>query len=500
MIHDSAGFPLHERRRAVVELLIKLRAESAHNPLIAMPDLSEVASSLGWSRKSLVRWMNRGGYAPLARESFQIRPEAMRALIRCRGDIRPAYEMVAKKYWDGRPPVTYETFRVAVHRDVPETWKAAMKEGDAARRQQELDIFVGREDLYEVVAFDTKEMSMYAQHPVTGERCDVFVLAPICETSRLVTHVHISPDPINSDDVIAALAGMFVPSLDFPYGGRPYAVRWDNALAHLSLPISWTLASFGIPLIWMDARMPEQNPYAESRNGVLENWARTQPTYKHGPQQRNGEHANRNALLPRFEVVRQDVTALLRNYNTTLIHSALGCTPDAEWGRRPKPPSVDSDQLRWLSSQVTREVRVMSRKGLQVDNDIYVHPALQAYMKQRVFPYKRKNDNSTVEVFDEAGAHICTAIRREEAPDGMWVEVQDGHQQSRRAYLSVEEDALQEADEETARRNAEVSDAPAHTTERGRRRAIAEAEIAAARLSRSRRTERTAGSRRREGR
>jgi transposase InsO family protein len=490
---STRDFPLHERRRAAIDALISLAAVAGTTPGIYLPDFQAVAESLGWGcARTVQRYMAKGGYAPQRRTRYEIDPTAIRTLIRCRGRSKWAYRRMCSEHWHDHAPVTYETFRTAVNR-LPSAWRAAMRDGDAARRDRELDIFIGHQLLYEVLAIDEKQMSLAARHPKTGIEGDVWVLAPICETSRVVTHAHVCADSPSADDVLDALVGAMLPSPEFPYAGRPWAVRWDNAHAHIAYPVTDALSTLGIPVIFMNAYSPWENPYAESFNSMLEEWAATQPTYKHGPTMRNRDYVNKNALLPEFEVYRQRIIELTRGYNSEHVHSSLGCTPDAFWTHSPhKPPLLKADDIRWMNT-ATRESRVVTRHGVRVDNDFYVHPLLYDLIGTPVMAHKRRNQDETAEIFDLKGSHLYTAINRKHAPDSMWVDTQDHQTKSRREYRAYERDALAEADRETSQANANLTSPSLHTTPAGRRRAASEAQFAGARPSSARVTGRTAG-------
>ena len=489
------GFPLHEKRRAVIESLIDWQALADTQPGFVMPDLHEVAAGLGWQcARTVQRWMAAGGYAPQERERYEIDPAGLRALLRTRGRVMPAYRLLEREQWLDGAPVTYETFRAAFKR-VRKAWRAAMKHGDAARRDCELDIFVGRELLFEVLALDGKEMSIIALHPRTGADTNIYVIAVICETSRVIAYLHVTPDPIGTDDIIAALVGAMLPSPEFPYAGRPHAVRWDNHLAHVSVGITNALSPFGIPAFHTEYHAPWQNPYAESLNNVFENSvAVAQPTFKHGPTFRDRTPVNGRAERPDFEVVKRLLIAAAHEHNTKRVHSSLGCTPDAEWTRRPKPPVIEPDRVRWMVSRVPQDDRTVTRKGIRVLNEHYVHPALYELMGRAVWPYRRNGQEAySIDVFDVRGKRICTAINRKDAPDGLWIEIQDQHYRDRREFRAHDRAALKEADDVTKRLNAATAPPLPHATPEGRRDAIAAAEITAARTGRSRATDRTVG-------
>lgn len=240
--------------------------------------------------------------------------------------------------------------------------------------------------------------------------------------SRMVAGFLVSLDPPCATSVGLALAHAVLPKtawlaqreirLPWPIAGLPRSVHVDNGKEFHSRALERGCRQHGIQLEHRPVHTPRYGGHIERLMGTLMQRIHELPGTTFSNIREKGDvDPDAAAILTLRELELAFALDVLGPYHMEL-HSALGIPPIAAWSerltRRPHPPCVPPDAIRWLQDFLPfREVTVR-REGIRLHSIFYYDDVLTTWLgteNRRLLAKYDPRDLSTVFLQDETGRH-----------------------------------------------------------------------------------------------
>ncbi|MFD4612728.1 Mu transposase C-terminal domain-containing protein [Streptomyces sp. NPDC058440] len=281
-------YDLTSLRAAAVRRLLRLRAADR----LAHHDVRTVAAGFDVHWRTVRRWMDNadahhGTYTPQGRRHFTLTPAMHDALARWHGNAAATYrELVADNIFGNSPRVSQATFYRAVDRELTPGQRAALKEGEAARRRHDVHALRPHGNRNDVWETDHVEASVFVN--VDGRRAKPWITWFIDHTTAVICGLAITPHQPSQDAILAAARdAILCTDHHRPFGGIPRKIRTDRGRDFLGRCVDEAFKKFGTELIVLPPYSPHLKGTVEAINGAAKHMLfKGLPGYAHTPRSR----------------------------------------------------------------------------------------------------------------------------------------------------------------------------------------------------------------------
>ncbi|MGW2975216.1 Mu transposase C-terminal domain-containing protein [Streptomyces mirabilis] len=383
-----------------------------------------VAHALGRSERAVWRWIAEaratGQLAPTSRERYAITPEIRRLLVQCGGNASAVHRKLQKRALnDSRVPKapSLATFHRALRRDLTPGDRAGLAHGEAARRA--FDVYGTRPVEHRNAAWEGDHKCVPVQVQVEDELSRPWVTWFIDCARKVIMGVAVTPHAPSRDAVLAALRMSLDRAEPFgPAGGVPNLIRVDRGKDFLSTTVISALGALAVPVIDLPAYTPHLKGTIEALNNAVEKMLfASMPRYVHQQRLTGGRTADPDEPALTFEAFVELLLEWVRWWNNEHKPQALGGrTPMEAWRADPTPLyDVPAEQLAHFGLEDDGLTRVVTTRGVQMGNRFYIDPWMVGRGGTRVAVRRLPHHDTSVEIFDLDGTHLCSAVLAEAA-------------------------------------------------------------------------------------
>ncbi|WP_374935925.1 Mu transposase C-terminal domain-containing protein [Streptomyces sp. SM10] len=383
-----------------------------------------VAQALGRSERAVWRWIaaarNTGQTAPAPRHRFTITPE-IRQLLALRGGNASAVHRELKQAALNDPQLpaapSLATLHRALRRDLTAGDRAGLANGEAARRA--FDVFGTRPVEHRNAAWEGDHKCVPVQVQVEDELARPWVTWFIDCARKVIMGVAVTPHAPSRDAVLAALRMSLDRAEPFgPAGGVPDLIRVDRGKDFLSTTVISALGALAVPVIDLPAYTPHLKGTIEALNNAVETMLfASMPRYVHQQRLTGGRTADPDEPALTFEAFVELLLEWVRWWNNEHKPKALGRrTPMEAWRADPTPLyDVPAGQLARFGLEDDGLTRIVTTRGVQMGNRFYIDPWMVGRGGTRVVVRRLPHHDTSVEIFDLDGTHLCSAVLAEAA-------------------------------------------------------------------------------------
>jgi len=242
--------------------------------------------------------------------------------------------------------------------------------------------------------FDAFNLDIFVRTPNGTTPIRPTALLLIDDHSRFITSWVLMPHAMRSADVLAALGAGFEVRVDengcgVLIGGWPDLLTFDNDAAILSDVVQDALSVLPTTLDLSPAYTPVAKGKVERVGATIQTMSIVgQPGRVTKSERRNGTHllSLKPEHLLSFEVFEARFAEMVREYNYTRIHSALGTTPFDAYTNGLVCRSLSDAELAGLMMPVSRSAgqRLVHHDGLHVLSGYYAHACIGLMVGSKV--------------------------------------------------------------------------------------------------------------------
>jgi putative transposase len=329
--------------------------------------------------------------------------------------------------WAQAEAVSLRTLQEAFGREFTPAARAALAEGEHARRRHEVYLRWPPVPRVHVWELDHKELPVLVLPP-KGPARKPWLTSAVDTGSRALVGYAVALYP-NAGTVLTALRMAMVhdPGRG-PFGAVPAAVRVDRGLEFAASAVTSALNALCVTIDRLDAYQPHQKGTVERIHFTIEQTLLTTlPGYTKGPRDavgrlygpvkddaRSRDAAGTASSQPwRIERFCQRFAGWVMWYNTERPYDGLdGRTPLQAWEEDPSAlQRIAAGQLRRLL--LAGEERIIGKDGIRLHGLAYVAPELQGRRGQKVQVRYMPHDDRLIEV-DLGNEHLCTAYPQDQ--------------------------------------------------------------------------------------
>lgn len=396
-------------REAVELVLGHCRDARARNEAIPNAVIAEYAAWAGTSPATFRRWIRDGRPAPV-RKRFEI-DKGFEQELALHRTIAHTVRKRAARGIESR--VHVRTYQRAVRRKLSSYVLVALRNGEKAARQHELTIrqfATDRNAIWRIDVFYARRRVLTANG--RGVR-DAYVILVIDDASGAIAGCTVVRDEPETADALHAVSEAMrsTPELWAPHGA-PRTLVHDNA------------GIFTTPRFWQPLRYPLMNvrcqaiaPYTPRLNGRIERAIGTLRTLLATPLETGGLQdltgsplvdADRAAVPLRTLIA--EIKAACVEYNNLEFRDDRTISKAQAWQQLPGVVRPVAPEL--LSPLMRRAPGLITREGVGLENDAFLHHRMRDKLGRRVELRYRDMDDTWVEVH-YAGKLLCTALSTE---------------------------------------------------------------------------------------
>jgi putative transposase len=324
--------------------------------------------------------------------------------------------------WAEARPVSLRTLQEAFGRELTPAARAALAEGEHARRSHEVYLRRAAVPRNQVWELDHKELPVLVLPP-RGPVRKPWLTSVVDAGTRALVGYAIALYP-SAGTVLTALRMALVHDPDRgPFGAVPAVARVDRGLEFAASPVTGALDALCVACDRLYPFQPHQKGTVERIHLTIEQTLLTTlPGYTKGPRDaagrlygpvkddaRSRDTAGNARTGPwRIERFCQRFAGWVRWYNAERPHNGLdGRTPLQAWEEDPTPlQRIAAENVRHLL--LAGEERIIGKDGIRLHGLAYVAPELQGRRGQKVQVRFMPHDDRFIEVYLGAG-HLCTA-------------------------------------------------------------------------------------------
>ncbi|MFI5534612.1 Mu transposase C-terminal domain-containing protein [Kitasatospora sp. NPDC051853] len=398
------------------------------------------ASSAGRSVRTVQRWLQEarqeGRTARKPRPRFTVTDEVHARLALWRGNAAAVHrELVAQARASQGDPVgggadgepaggaggvgvpSLATFQRAVRRDLNAGQRAALKDGERARRLH--DVYLARPVKWRNACWEGDHKHLPVEVELDGQLVRPWVTWFIDCARNAITGAAVTPHQPSRDAVLAALRialSRDEPGGPYgPIGGLPELVRVDRGKEFLCATVSRALGALAVPVQDLPARRPELKGTVENLNHcVTVMFLVAQPGYLHAPTATTRPQSRRAdpAEVLSFTEFTARLLRWVSWWNTEHRPQPLGGrTPLQAWQDDPTPiEDVPPDLLRSFTLEDAGHAKALTTKGVYWRGRYYVGPWMHGRDGTQVRVRFVPHHDHEIEVFDAiTGAYLGPA-------------------------------------------------------------------------------------------